>query len=180
MIPKDKSCLCWDQLQTFGTSAWPFAVTSEKLQPKLNTKLVLLTKHLYVQYVGTNWTPHLLLFLYPDGTPLSFVQLHTRSQVLSGPIFGTWSLWGNKRRTACHLDSVYTPKKEKYIYSASISDFFALYPSIYLSSNYFSDVILKHIVPYRAITHDAFCNYLRRHSYLYVILYIIYNMRILE
>lgn len=71
-------------------------------------------------------------------------------------------------------------KEGKYIYSASISFFFALYPSIYLSSNYSSDVILKHIVPYRAITHDAFCNYLRRHSYLYVILYIIYNMRILE
>ena len=47
----------------------------------------------------------------------------SRRFVIPGPVFGTWSLQGNKRRTACHLDPVYYPKKREiwFIYSANVS-----------------------------------------------------------
>lgn len=101
----------------------------------------------------TAFSPFLFFFFFAlslslslDGIPLNIAPLHVMIQdTFQDQFFGTWSLRGNKRRTACHLDPVYIPKKERnkkkkrFIYSASISDFFShLYPSMYVSWNCFS------------------------------------------
>lgn len=148
-----------------------FAVTSEKLQPKSNTKLVLLTNHLYVQYVGTNWTPlSLFLFFFPSGWDPS--QLCPVWREKSG------TLWFQDQflvhdhymetRGGLHVTLIqFILKKRKiwFIYSASISDFSVCILPLICPLLYFMENTLYHIKP---LHHHTLCNYLKRY-YLYVL-----------
>lgn len=99
---RDSSRLCPHQAQTFP--AFPSAVVPpypvKKLQPKSNTKLVLLTEH--AQYVGTK-TDTAFTFSF-------LVQLHIqRTGIFKTDI-------REERTTACHLLQ-FILQRWKYIYS---------------------------------------------------------------
>lgn len=114
----------------------------------------------------TAFSPFLFFFfalslsLSLDGIPLNIAPLHVMIQDtlwFQDQFFGTWSLRGNKRRTACHLDPVYIPKKERNKKKKDL--FIQLASQIFFPSVSFHVCLLKlflllrgeHSVPYQVI-----------------------------
>lgn len=126
-----------------------FAVTSEKLQPKSNSKFVLLTNHLRTVYRHKSNTAFSFCFsLFLDGTPLIFARFtwEVRHFVISGPIFGIWPLPGNKWRTACHRVPVYTQNtnKDKNIYLLCLNIFNLFIFFVYIPQFTSAQTVLFH------------------------------------
>lgn len=170
--------------------ASPLAVTGEKLQPKLNTRLVMLTRHTYVRVCRHKSDTALCFWFFSlsgrapsrtspsSSTPGSFSSF---TGTFQEPTFSRRSRKG-KQEEDCMSPSFSLSSKEGkiYIYLASISRFFCLYRSIYLSSNYptsFQDTVYHSNKP----SCDRFCNYSK---YIYMkkkmVLFICYNVCCLQ
>lgn len=143
---------------------WSFVVTSEKLQPKSNTKLVLLTKHLYVQYVGTNWTQLLRLFVSLSLSGWDPSQLCPASRKKSGTLWFRDHNHYKGTRGGLHVTMIQFIKEIHNLFiqlAFLISSSVCIPPFTCPPSSWKTHCIIS--------SHYKLCNYLRRYYYLYVL-----------